>query len=316
MHRTSARTIAVGARVTLRVVTCLLVMLLMGGCDDSSGATLETRQVRTWSMPAEGATIPAPRAIAPAWEGEMAVLDTAGRVLIFNLEGELIRKWWMPEYDVGKPEGACLLDDGRLAVADTHYHRVVFFDREGAVVGMIGQYGQDSGQFIYPVKITKDDRGNFFVAEYGSNDRIQKFSARGEWILSFGGFGTEPGEFQRPSGVVWHEGKVYVADATNHRVQAFTDDGGFLGMLNEGEHVVELRFPYDMTLGPQGRLYVVEWGAGRVTAVSPFGWLFGRFGGAGSGEGQLSTPWGLAFTPDGRLWVADTGNRRLMEITF
>ena len=49
----------------------------------------------------------------------------------------------MPESDVGNPEGICVLaqtDD--IAVADTHYHRVVVFDRSGATSRrMIGQRG-------------------------------------------------------------------------------------------------------------------------------------------------------------------------------
>ena len=50
------------------------------------------------------------------------------RVLVFSTSGQLLRKWEMPAYDVGKPEGICVFKDGRIAVTDTHYHRVVFFD--------------------------------------------------------------------------------------------------------------------------------------------------------------------------------------------
>ena len=34
----------------------------------------------------------------------------------------------MPEYERGRPEGALFLRDGRIAVTDTHYHRIIFFD--------------------------------------------------------------------------------------------------------------------------------------------------------------------------------------------
>ena len=316
VHRSGPRPLCEGMRVWIRVVALMLILVWIGGCDESAGARLDVRRAAHWALPPQGATLPAPRAVAPAWEGEMVVLDTAGRVLVFDEQGVLLRKWFMPKYDAGKPEGVCLLKDGRLVVADTHYHRLVFFDRDGRVVGMLGEYGTGPGQFIYPVKVARDDQNNLYVAEYGSNDRVQKFSAEGQPILSFGTFGTEAGQFQRPGGLVWNRNRVYVTDATNHRVQAFTDEGKFLGVLNEGEPPIELKFPYDLAMGTDGNLYVAEWGAGRVTVLSTRGRLIGRYGHVGSGENQLVTPWGLAVGRDGELWVADTGNRRMVEIRF
>src|SRR5262249_9572977 len=154
--------------------------------------------------------------------------DTGGRVLVFDSNGKLAREWKMPEYDVGRPEGDCVFKDGRVVVTDTHYSRVVFFDRTGKLLSMSGSFGHEPGQFIYPVGITQDDAENYYVCEYGSNDRVQKFSVDGELLLQFGAFGTAPGEFQRPSGVLWHQGKVYVADAMNNRIQMFSDQGEFL----------------------------------------------------------------------------------------
>ena len=40
----------------------------------------------------------------------------------------------------------------------------------------------------------------------------------------------------------------------------------------------------------------------------------GSFGSTGHGVGEFSTPWGLAVSADGRIVVADTGNRRLVEL--
>ena len=127
-------------------------------------------------MPPDGRKIPAPRAISVGPNNDYYVLDDAGRVLVFNKTGTLLKQWRMPEYDVGKPEGICIFKDGRIAVADTHYHQVVFFDSSGEVLSTLGAFGEDPGQFIYPVAIVQDDAENFYVCEYGGNDRIQKFS--------------------------------------------------------------------------------------------------------------------------------------------
>jgi DNA-binding beta-propeller fold protein YncE len=44
------------------------------------------------------------------------------------------------------------------------------------------------------------------------------------------------------------------------------------------------------------------------------GRLLGRFGTTGSGAGQFATPWGIAVDAQKRIYVADTGNRRVVEL--
>jgi ABC-type multidrug transport system ATPase subunit len=314
-HRPSGNSFGAGQRVVLKVLALLLVFLVAAGCSSPEGdPALPIRGVTSWSMPAEGAKIPTPRAVHVGLKQEVFVLDNAGRVLVYDFEGKLLRQWWMPEYSVGKPEKICQFRDGRLAVADTHYHRVVFFDGEGNVLSLRGRLGREPGEFIYPVAVVEDDSENYYVCEYGSNDRVQKFDKDGNFLLQFGGFGTGPGEFQRPSGIAWRENKVYVVDAFNSRIQVFSDDGEFLEILADGNQSAALDYPYDITASAEGELFVVEYAAGRVSKLSNSGKLLGRYGSSGSGEGQFATPWGIAIDRQSRIYVADTGNRRLVEL--
>ena len=46
------------------------------------------------------------------------------------------------------------------------------------------------------------------------------------------------------------------------------------------------------------------------------GEVFGRYGKTGRGTGEFWTPWGIATSPDGRILVADTGNRRIVELSL
>lgn len=306
-----------GGGLCCALVACALLAVL-GGCSGSpKEPSLAIRERRTWGFPADGTRIPAPRGVALAEDGEVYVLDTAARIQVYGPDGTVRRSWRMPESEVGSPEDLTVLADGRIVVPDTHYHRVLVFDRDGREISRFGEFGRGLGQFIYPVSAVLDDDGNLFVCEYGSNDRVQKFDPDGTPLLAFGGFGTEPGEFQRPSGMVWLDGRLYVADAANNRVQIFSGAGEFIGVLCDASGSAPvLRFPYDITLAPRGRLLVVEWGAGRMTELSLDGTVCGRYGTAGPGEGQFSTPWGIACDASGtgRTWVADTGNRRLVVL--
>lgn len=317
LHRGGVSGLSRGTRVRLSLAgIVLLVCGIASGCGGTTaGGDLPVQQIANWVLPVDDIKVPAPRAVHAAG-AELYVLDNVGRVLVYNDQGELLRNWWMPEFTVGRPERICLLPDGRLAIADTHYFRVVFFDTEGNDRGRLGGFGRDPGQFIYPVAVACDDAGNLYVCEYGGNDRVQKFAPDGRWLLSMGSFGTEPGQFQRPSGMVCRGDRLYIVDAFNNRIQVFSTAGEFLEILGgeKGAAAAALQYPYDIALSPADELYVVEYGAGRVSRFDLSGQLLGRFGSTGRGSGQFTTPWGLAVDRNSRVYVADTGNRRLVQV--
>ena len=314
VHRPVSDGLARGTRVVLRVLAGLVLAVLLG-CRGGDGPTLAVSRVDYWPMPPDGTTLPAPRVVAILRNDDVLAIDDAGRVLVFNDRGEVVRQWRMPDSSIGHPEGACLLADGRIAVADTHYHRVVLFDDAGRVAGTFGSRGTGPGEFLFPVAVAQDDKGVLYVAEYGGNDRVQTFTPSGRVLGSFGSAGTGREQFQRPAGLVWHAGKVYVADAINNRVQVFADDGRFVGTLGRGERPLSFHFPYDISIGADDALVVVEFGAGRVSKVSLSGALLGRFGRRGKGEGQFDTPWGVAVDSKLRIRVADTRNRRIVGLS-
>jgi iron(III) transport system ATP-binding protein len=313
-HRPAANHLARGARILLKALLCLLLCLHVVGCHQPAGPAIPVQEVHLWAVPPEDVLQPAARSLTSGNQGEVIALDTAGRVLVYAPDGSIRRQWRMPDCKIGKPEGVVVLRDGRVVVCDTHYHRVVIFDAGGKVFQMFGQEGRGPGEFIYPVAVAKDAQENLYVAEYGSNDRVQKFTSDGRFLLTFGNFGTAPGQFQRPSGLVWRDGKIYAADAFNNRIQVFTDDGKFVKILDSKEQPLALRLPYDLKLAPDDTLYAVEYGAGRVTRLDLDGRALGRYGTVGSGLGQFATPWGIAVDAKKRIYVADTGNRRVVEL--
>lgn len=295
----------------MRFLGLLLALLLCTACDRQS--PLAAREWSAWTLPPDGPTLPTPRSLAIGPKGELAVLDTAGRVLIYDAGGTFLRQWKMLDVSVGKPEGITWLADGRLVVCDTHYHRIAYFDEQGRHLKNFGQKGEGQSEFIFPVGITKDPAENLYICEYGGHDRVQKFTREGKFLLEFGSFGTGPGQFQRPSGVAWHQGRVFVTDAINHRVLIFKDTGEYLGLLGAPEPLA-FDLPYDVSTAPDGTLYVLEYGAGRLTQVTPEGKLLRRFGQTGSGENEFATPWGLTVDAQNRIFVADTKNRRLVRL--
>ena len=70
-----------------------------------------------------------------------------------------------------------------------------------------------------------------FIADW-RNDRIQKFSADGQFLLKIGGSGNGNGELSRPTGVdTDQDGLVYVADWGNDRLQVFDSEGSSVAVI-------------------------------------------------------------------------------------
>src|SRR5688572_1162036 len=167
----------VGIRCVAFGFAALIFLTGFSGCQRSSSVpTIEVKNWKSWMVPPEGPSQPTPRSLTTGPNNEVAVLDTAGRVIIYDAAGVLVRQWKMLDVQFGKPEGIVWLKDDRIVVCDTHYHRLVWFDQTGKVLKTVGQRGFGKSEFVFPVGITIDKAENLYVCEYGGHDRIQVFT--------------------------------------------------------------------------------------------------------------------------------------------
>lgn len=178
-----------------------------------------------------------------------------------------------------------------------------------------------------PLGMGFDADGNLYVAEENSF-RVSIFDREGRYVRSLGAAGTPSREglfFSRPNSVsVAPDGTVYVADTWNFVIQAIGEDEMpkvqwgqpvTVGFGVPAEPTDGFWAPRDVRVDARGRVYVADTGNKRVRVYTVDGglarWLY-DIGSGGSGLGQLDEPAGLAFHPvDGRLFIADTWNRRV-----
>jgi DNA-binding beta-propeller fold protein YncE len=302
MQRTSMGVILLGA------------MAVVAGCDGPGGPAPE----KVWGVHGtRPGWLHKPRVAAFDRQNHLYIADLTDRIQVFDREGNYLRGWRTPALNVDGPSGLTIDRSGRVLVADTHFYRVLVYSDRGELLFQLGDgvQGTTPGRFGYPTDVVTDRAGNFYVAEYGENDRIQVFSPEGVWLRQWGGHGYEPGEFLRPRALaIDGQDRLYVADSCNHRIQVFDTQGKLLRYWGRrGSAPGEMSYPYDIALGPDGFLYVCEYGNCRVQKFTTDGQSVGIWGGSGRDPGRLNNPWALAVDAEGAVSVIDSNNHRVQR---
>jgi sugar lactone lactonase YvrE len=190
------------------------------------------------------------------------------------------------------------------------------YSPEGKLVAQWGGRGTNAGQLVFPRSAAVNSRGEIYVSEYTTVDRVQKFGPQGiKWLGAFGRSGSQPGEFSRAEGVgLDGQDRLYVADSCNHRIQVFDADGRVLRVYGKaGTGPGELSYPYDVRVDREGRQYVCEFGNSRIQIFGPDDQPMEILGSRGGAPGQFSNPWSIALDSQGNLYVADAMNHRVQK---
>jgi DNA-binding beta-propeller fold protein YncE len=103
-------------------------------------------------------------------------------------------------------------------VADTSNNRIV--ELSAANGGMLGTFPAALAVHS-PKGVAIDASGNVWVSDT-SWDRIVEFAPNGAVIRTFGKLGSAHGQFNRPTHLEIVNGKLYVCDEWNDRIEVFT----------------------------------------------------------------------------------------------
>ncbi|MBN2328128.1 MAG: hypothetical protein JXR73_13330 [Candidatus Omnitrophica bacterium] len=287
----------------------LFMIAALAGCSGNGGHPDVLMWGARGGLPGHFA---APRAIEAGGEF-VYVIDRLGRVQKFDLQGRYLLEWRIEPNDNGTPTNLAIDEKGELWIPDTHNSRILHYSADGALLSSFGEYGEEEGKFIYPTGICFSIAGDLLIVEYGVRDRVQVFSRTGEYLgKTWGTHGDQEYQFNRPMGIErGPDGLLYIADAANHRLKVYTDQGELVRIMGEqGRGPGQFDFPYDIDIDPQGDLYVAEFANHRVQKLSPLGEPLGFWGSMGSAPGQLYEPWGASIGKDS-LFIADTQNHRV-----
>jgi DNA-binding beta-propeller fold protein YncE len=253
--------------------------------------------------------------------GHILVLHRGAQALLdFESDGKLVKPWTTITFSEGKVAGVAKPDQvpgkshysavygaagcdscGAHSVRMDPEHNIWVVDAPGQVIykldpagkilmqlGKKGVAGAGHDTFNLPTDVGFAPNGDFYVTDGYAGNRVVKYTHDGKYILEFGSRGTGPGQFELPHNVVVDkQGKVYVTDRENRRIEVFDANGKFLTQWPTVEGVSGLFMTKDQHIWAGGVLLDLQ------------GKVVGRLPGANAAGGH-----GVAVSDSGDVYLA------------
>jgi uncharacterized protein (TIGR03437 family) len=244
------------------------------------------------------------------------------------------------------PGGLAFDSAGNLYIADTGNNviRKISGGTITTVAGIQGQgpaYGGDLGAATVanlsgPTAIAFDAAGNYYIADNG-NSLIRKVDTSGiinTIVGASGGTSGTAGSLDHPNGVwIGAGGALYIADSNHARVARWappdlTNIAGnnVAGFKGDGgpANLAQLNKPTGIAMDAAGNIYLADTNNSRIRKITTDGVITtiagSRYTGY-SGDGgdatvaMLNVPRSIAVSPDGTVYIADTGNHAIRVLT-
>ena len=248
----------------------------------------------TYEMVEDWAKLPA------GWTlGQTAIVtDSQDRVYLFNRsehplivldrDGNFLSSWG--EGVLTDAHGMYIDADDNLYLPVKNSHVVLKYSSQGNLLMTLGSWDQPSdtgwsgdyndtvqraaGPFNLPSDVALSPGGDLYISDGYGNARVHRFTADGRLVSSWGAPGkSAPSEFHVPHGVwVHNDGRVFVADRENNRIQIFSADGEFLSQWTD------MARPCDIYIDADDVVFVAELDAFMVVLTID-GKLLSRFDG-------------------------------------
>lgn len=261
-------------------------------------------------------------------------------VIELDAEGRYLRGWGGPGagYEWPKVEHGIFIDpDGNVWIGGNGPEdgQVLKFSPDGKFLAQIGRAGKSEGsnsrtQLGRPAHMTQDAvAGELYVADGYGNRRVIVFDAKtGAYKRHWGAYGGVPSDDKLPPydpakplsrqfGNPVHcvrlsnDGKVYVCDRTNNRIQVFSPQGEYLHELRVEVQTLAYGSVWDMVLShdsEQRFLYVADGVNGMIYILRRSdGVQVGSFGRTGHMAGEFKWIHNMGIDAQGNLYTSEVG---------
>lgn len=212
----------------------------------------------------------------------------------------------LPEgWKFGKCSAVAINRAGEVVVCHRGQHPVICFDANGKY---LRSWGDDLLQMAHGLRI--DPEQNIWTTDI-SNHRVFKFDPQGKLLLALGTGkpGSTDDAFNKPSDMAFGmNGEFFISDGyINTRVKQYAASGKLLKTWGQpGKGPGEFDLVHAIIVDRQGRVLVADRNNERIQIFDREGTFQGQWPGF--------APYGLAFSPEGTLYVADAVAHQVLRL--
>jgi NHL repeat len=184
------------------------------------------------------------------------------QVQVYGGDGTFVSGWGEGRFM--NPHHITVDHEDNVWITDFGRHVVEKFTPEGDLLltlGTVDEAGEDATHFNRPTAAVVSPAGDIFVTDGYSNNRVAHFNAAGEFVKTWGKLGVGAGELSQPHAIALDsQGRVYVGERNNCRIQIFDQEGNSLAQWRN------LVNPWGIWITPDDEVYVCgsspkRWGA-------------------------------------------------------
>lgn len=244
-----------------------------------------------------------------AWDQIAGVsVDKQGRVWLFNradppvqvysAEGDFLFSWGDGLFK--GPHYLRIDHEGHVWTTDYRRHLVRKFTEDGKLLLTLGtadEKGDDETHLSGPTDVAVSPAGDIFVSDGYGNNRVVHYDKEGNFVKSFGELGVELGQLSQPHSIAMDsQGRLYVCERNNGRIQIFDQSGKTLGAWKN------LINPWGIHITPSDDIFVcgstpARWTERGNLGNPPHDQILMRF----DTTGRALELWGFPLAKDGEL---------------
>ncbi|XP_078584757.1 uncharacterized protein LOC144866937 [Branchiostoma floridae x Branchiostoma japonicum] len=208
------------------------------------------------------------------------------------------------------PRGVVVSPSNEIFVADQLNRRVQVHSTEGVYLRHFPTFEPAKpDKYMLPHDVCMDGNGTLWVVGRGDTaDHVVQYSTDGTVMARFD---VKKSRYDRGIAVDMRTNHILVTDADQSEVHVFRPDGSLVRTVRHPRDG-EMRY---LTLNGEGNILVSDYLRNYVYVYDESGVFLTKFGGEGSGEGQMKGPSGIRTDSSGNIIVADHGNGRVQIFT-
>ena len=292
---------------------CLLPWCL-AAADLKSGPPLPHKVIANWAQLPQGWNFGECSGVAVDKQDHVWVYNRGPHPVIeFDKNGNMLQSWG--DGTVKVTHGIRVDAGGNVWGVDVKGHVVLKYSPSGRVLMVLGARQGSPGNndskdaFNEPTNIAFAPGGDFFISDGYVNQRVIHFNKDGEYLNHWGTKGTGDGQFNLVHDIVRDkQGRLYVADRTNERIQIFDGNGKFLGKWTG------IGAPWGLDYVPrENAIYMCDGLNNRVVKLNLEGQILGVLGSYGKAPGKFDFAHSIAVDSEGSIYVAEIKNWRVQK---